>query len=511
MESSNRLIFKNTIILYVRTIIQMIIGLYTSRIVLQTLGVDDFGVYNVVGSVTTMLSVLNGAMTNATMRYITFEMGKGNENRLNEVFCISLNIHIIIAFFTLIILDSVGVWFLYNKMTIDPERISAAFWVLQCSIVTCIISIINVPYNACVIAHEKMSAFAFFSLFQSIAILVLVLLLPFYIGDKLIMYSIIIMLVQLIIQALYWLFCRRHFPESFYRFLWNKELTKEMARFAGWTMNGNIAWLAYTEGLNILINIFFGPAVNAARGIAITVQSKIVGLCNNIQAAVRPQITKSFAIGDYERMHYLILIGSKYSYYLLLLFSLPIYVVIHELLRLWLGIVPNHTANFVCIILLCSAVDVLKNPLNAAVHATGNIKKFQLWEANTLLLIIPIAYFFLKIGYSVEWAFISQLIVFIIVQIERVLIVCPQINMGKRVYFKELLLPIISVTFCSAIIPLVLFYVWPIKEGNILQLFSYLLNAVICIVISIYLLGLTASEKTRIKQLVNEKILKNDR
>lgn len=506
MSTGNKKIAQNTIALYIRMIVQMLIGLYTSRVVLQVLGVDDFGIYNVVGSVTAMFSFVNGAMSNATMRFITFELGRRDEKRLNEVFCTSVNIHLIIAVITILILDTAGIWFLYNKMTISPHRIVAAFWVLQFSIVTCIINIINVPYNACIIAHEKMGAFAFLSLFQSITILLFVMLLTSIDGDKLILYALILMIVQMIIQIMYWIYCRKNFSETSYNIIWKKDIMKEMARFAGWTMNGNIAWLAYTQGLNILINVFFGPAVNAARGIAYTVQSKIVGFCDSFQIAVSPQITKSLSVGDYDRMHFLILNSSRFSFYLLLVLSLPVYVGLDEILRLWLGIVPKHTANFVRIILFCSAVDVLRNPLNSAVHATGNIKKYQLWEANTLLLIIPLAYVLLKMGYSAEWAFGVQLFIFVIVQIERIIIVCPQIRMKKNTYFKELIIPVVKVLLLSIIIPCIIDYCFPIKEGEILQLLLSILITIINCIVCVYLFGLKNTEKEKVCTLFISKI-----
>ena len=496
--SQNKRIAKNTLALYLRMMLQMLIGLYTSRVILQALGVDDFGIYNVVGSVTAMLSLINGAMSNATMRFITFELGRDNQQRLNEVFCVSMNIHIIIAIITFIFLDTFGLWFLYNKMIIAPDRLDAAFWVLQFSIVTCVMSILSVPYNACIIAHEKMGTFALISLYQTLITLFLALFLPYYSGDRLIVYAIILMVVQLTMQLIYFFYCKKHFSETSYRLIWKKPLFVEMAKFAGWTMNGNIAWLGYTQGLNILINIFFGTAVNAARGVAFNVQSKVMGFCDSFQTAVRPQITKTYSSNDYKRLHSLVIGSSKFSYYLLLLLSLPIYIEIDEILRIWLGVVPEHTANFVRIILLCSAIDILRNPMNAAIHATGNIKKYQLWEANTLLLIIPVAYITLKMGNTVESVFIVQLIIFIIVQIERVFIVCPQINMKKMTYFSSIILPIVKVTISAITFIFLIMSLWPLQKSNWIQFCFYILYSLLSSSLSIYILGLNNNEKHKI-------------
>lgn len=499
---ANKRIAKNTIALYLRMFIQMLIGLYTSRVILNALGVSDFGIYNVVGSVTAMLSFINGAMANATTRYITFELGKEDEGKENEVFCISMNIHIFIAILTAIFLETAGVWFLYNKMVIPQDRLNAAFWVLQFSIITTIISIVSVPYNACIIAHEKMGAFAFISLIQQGVTLALALFLPYYSGDRLIMYAIILMAVQLFIRYLYGRYCSKHFLEVKYKLVHDKKLTTEMMKFAGLTMNGNIAWLGYTQGLNVLINMFSGIVVNAARGVAFTVQSKIVDFCNNFQTAIVPQITKSYAQGQYDRMHSLIINSSKLSFYLLLVLSLPIYVEIEEILKLWLKIVPEHTVNFVRIILLCSAVDVLRNPMNTAVHATGNIKKYQLIEATTLLFIVPIAYLFLYLGFLPESAFIVQLVIFIIVQIERVFIVCPQIYMKKINYVNYILRPISKVFVTSVTLPILLLLLWPIQKDSISQCVIYLVISFLCAVLSVYFVGLNKSEKQKAKNIV---------
>lgn len=503
--TSNKRIAKNTIALYIRMIVQMIIGLYTSRVILNALGINDFGIYNVVGSVVGMLNFINTSMSNATMRFITFEEGKGHVSKLNTVFCTSMNIHIVIAILTLIFLNSVGVWFLCNKMVVSPDRLNAAFWVLQFSIITCIVNIISVPYNACIIAHEKMEAFAFISMLQPVVTLGLALFLPFYHGDRLILYAVILMLVQIIIRVIYGQYCKRHFQETTYHFIWDKKTTMEMSKFAGWTLNGNIAWVGYSQGLNVLINMFGGPVVNAARGIAFTVQQKIMDFCNNFQIAVAPQITKTYSVGEYDNMHKLIIISSKFSFYLMLVLTLPIFIEIDEILRLWLKIVPEHTANFVRLILCCSVIDIFRNPMNTSIHATGNIKVFQLWEATTLLLIVPIAYAVLKNGYGAESVFIVQLIIFIVVQVERIFIVCPRIHMAKMQYFNKLLLPSFKVLLISLFVPLLLLMIWPIKEGALLQLFIYLLVIFLSTAGVVYLFGLSQQERLKVRQFIKAK------
>lgn len=504
-SANNKRIAKNTLALYFRMIIQMIVGLYTSRVILLALGVDDYGIYNVVGSMTAMLSFISGSMANATSRFITFEIGRNNQERLKLVFCTAVNIHILLAVITFLFLDSFGLWFLYNKMVIDPLRINAAFWVLQFSIITVVIDIISVPYNSAIIAHEKMGTFAFISLYQTCITLLMILYIPYFSGDKLVLYAIILMIVQLSMRFIYGAYCNRYFEETKYNFVWEKPLVKEMAKFAGWTMNGNIAWLAYTQGINMLINLFFGTTVNAARGVAFNVQSKIMGFCNNFQTAVRPQIVKLYSVGEFERMHRLILSSSRFSYYLMLFLSLPIYLEIDMILRLWLGVVPEHTGNFVRIILLSSVVDIFRNPMNAAIHATGDIKKYQLWEANTLLLIVPLAYVLLKLGYGPEWAFLVQLIIFVIVQIERIWIVCPKIHMKKRLYWQKLMCPTIFVTICSVLPCVFIMSFYPLNPNKWNHILIYVPLSLLTSFISIYYIGLQSYEKEKIKSYIKTK------
>lgn len=484
----------------------MIIGLYTSRVILNALGINDFGIYNVIGSVVAMLNFVNTSMSNATMRFITFEEGKGNSSKLNTVFCTSMNIHVVIAILTFIFLNAAGVWFLYNKMVVAPDRLNSAFWVLQFSIITCIVNIISVPYNACIIAHERMGAFAFISMLQQVVTLGLALFLPFYHGDRLILYAMILMLVQIIIRIIYGQYCKRNFQETTYRFLWDRTTATEMFAFAGWTLNGNIAWVGYTQGLNVMMNMFGGPTVNAARGIAFIVQQKITDFCNNFQIAVAPQITKTYSAGEYDSMHKLIIMSSKYSFYLMLVLTLPIFIGIDEILRLWLKTVPEHTANFVRLILCCSVIDIFRNPMNTSIHATGNIKVFQLWEATTLLLIVPIAYIALKNDYAVESVYIVQLIIFIIVQAERIFIVCPRIHMKKMQYFNKLLFPSLKVLLISMFVPLLLSMTWPIKEGAPLRSFMYLPVIFFLTAGVVYLFGLSQQERLKVRQLIKAKL-----
>ena len=375
--SENKRIAKNTMYLYLRMIFLLVVGLYTSRVTLAALGVSDYGIYNVVGGIVSMFVFINYAMINSTQRYITYELGRGDIKRLSVIFSTSINIHAIISLIIFILSESIGLWFFYNKMTIPPDRINAAFWVFQFSIIACFVNIMSVPYNALIIAHEKMSAFAYISLLDAVMKLGIVCMLITYGGDRLILYGVLVLLVTIIDCVIYGQYCIRKFPESKYHYVVDKPLMAEMTKFASWNLLGNFSYVCYTQGLNLLLNVFFNPVVNAARGIAVQVQTVVSNFSYNVENAIKPQITKSYAQQDMQRMHTLIFVSAKVAFYVLLLISLPIILEAHQLLNLWLVEVPEHTANFVRLTILTLLSESLTNPLLTAAQATGDMKKYQ--------------------------------------------------------------------------------------------------------------------------------------
>ncbi len=338
--SSNTRIAKNTLILYLRMILILCVGLYTSRIVLNTLGVEDYGIYNVVGGFVAFFSFLNGAMATATQRFITYELAQGNVERQINTFSTSVIIHFTIALLIVIAAETVGLWFVCNKLVIPEERFLAAIWVYQFSILTMFVSIVSIPYNAAIIAHEKMSAFAYISILDTVLKLVIVLLLTIVTFDKLVFYAALLFGISLLDRLIYGIYCKRHFAETRIKLIFDKKLFREMTNIAGWSLFGNIAGVFYTQGLNVLLNMFFGPVVNSARAIAVTIQGVVTGFVSNFQMALNPQITKSYAVGDLHRMHSLIFASSKYSFFLLLFIALPIMIETRTILTLWLKIVP---------------------------------------------------------------------------------------------------------------------------------------------------------------------------
>lgn len=497
---TNKRIAKNTLLLYFRMLFMMAVSLYTSRVVLNALGVEDFGIYNVVGGVVAMFGFLNSAMSTSTQRYITFELGRNDFKQLNKVFNISISIHAFISIAILILAETVGLWFLYHKMTIPIERMDAALWAYQGAIASTIVLIMSVPYNATIIAHEKMSAFAYISVLEVVLKLIIVYLLLIGDFDKLKLYAVLMFTVQLIIRFIYGNYCKRHFPETKILFCKDWTLFKNMLAFAGWNLWGNCAYIAFTQGVNILLNMFFGPAVNAARGIAVQVQSAVNQFSSNFQTALNPQITKSYATGDYAYMHKLIFRSSKFTFFLLLFLSLPIQLETETILNIWLKNVPEHTVNFLRLILCTTIIDATANPLMISAAATGKVKRYQSIVGGILLAILPISYATLKLGGNPESVFIVHLSVCAIAFITRLFIIRPMIQLNLKHYFKEVILRCFAVTFVALALPIVIKY---LTNDSLTGFFVVCLACVCSVPVTSYFLGFDQNEK----QFINQKIL----
>lgn len=511
-ENNNTRIAKNTMFLYLRMIIQLIVGLYTSRVILHALGITDYGIYNVVGGVVALFSFLNGSMGTATNRYLAYELGRENVDKvkMRHVFSTALIIHICVAAIFLLLCETVGLWYMYHVLVVPPERLSASLWVFQFSIITSIVAIISVPYNATIIAHEKMSAFAYITIIEAFILLFIALIVSVTKHfDRLLLYGILVLISQMFIRLLYTKYCNKHFNEVKGKLFFDKDLFFDMSKFAFWILNGGIAVVGYTQGLNLLLNFFFGPAVNAARGVAVTVQTKIISFCNNFQMAVNPQIIKSYAEGNLEYMHKLICYSSVFSFYLVFLLSFPIIIECEHILGLWLKEVPEYTGIFVRLTLGVGIIDSLRMPLNTSIHATGNISKFQLIEGTTSLAILPIAYVFLKFGCPPVSVFIVQLVLFVIIQMERVLIVCPAIKMKKILYVKVVLVKVVLVVFAASIIPC-LFNRYYVTDYEYLKMVLNIIVSISSTLFVVYFIGTDKDLRKKVKEMVLNKIKKNE-
>lgn len=492
-SANNKRIAKNTLLLYVRMLFGMLVSLYTSRVILQTLGVEDYGVYNVVGGVITMFTFLNSAMSSATSRYITFEIGKGNMEQLKKVFSTALQIHAAIALLIVILGETVGLWFLMNELVIPEGRMEAAMWVYQCSIVTAVVTIMSVPYNADIIAHEKMSAFAYISVLEillKLAIVYLLVALPF---DKLKVYAVLVLMVGLLIRYIYTRYCHKHFEESHYIHRIDKPLLKEMSSFAGWSFWGNLAGILYTQGLNMMLNIFFGPVVNAARGIATQIQSVVTQFVTNFQMALNPQITKTHASGEIDKMHSLMFRSARFSFMLLFFLSLPIMLETNYILTLWLGIVPENTDIFARIIIAISLIYTIANPCVIANQATGKVKVYQAVVGGLLLLILPISYIVLKMGAPAYSVFIVHFCVESVAQFARMYMLRNMIDLPLLSYVKNIYLPIMGVVVLSVVLPMLVYN--NMQEG-IMRLLAVGVTCVISVAITSLFIGMTRNERT---------------
>ena len=505
--SNNQRIAKNTMFLYIRSLMTMVISLYTSRVILQVLGVEDYGIYNVVGSFVSLMGFLCGAMSISTSRYITYALGKGDEKYLRDVFSTALLAHLLIAALIVVVGETVGLWFLYNKLVIPVDRLLAAMIVYQVSLVSIVVSMWSIPYNACIIAHEKMDAFAYISIFDAISKLLIVFFLMIISYDKLIVYSILLFSIQLLLRFIYSWYCNKHFIESKYNFIWDKCLFKEILSFAGWNLWGSGSYALFTQGLNILLNMFYGPIVNSARGLAIQVQSAVSIFSANFQTATNPQITKSYAVNDFCTMHALICRSSKFSFFLLFCLSLPIIMETDFILVFWLGDVPNYTLSFLRLMLCICIIDAMSCPLMTAAAATGKVKKYQSVIGTILLMIVPVSYVALKMGGIPEVVFYVQIVIFIFAAIVRLFIIRPMIHLPIIVFLNKAVFPCFIVTIISLIIMFLFGILIPLCHIKPILMMSF---SVITVTITFYIFGMTQGERAFMFSKIITIIKKND-
>ncbi len=504
-SANNKRIAKNTLLLYFRMFITMTVTLYTSRVIINALGIEDYGIFNVVSGVVSMMGILNGAMSVSTQRYLTFELGKNNTERLKQVFSMCFNIYMILVIIIIILAETIGLWFLNNELIIPENRINAANWIYQFAILSCICSLITNPFNACIISHEKMNIYAYVSILDVVLKLSAAYIILIIESDKLIIYGFIIFLIHLIMTSIYYVYCVNKFTECRYSFYWEKPLFKELVSYSGWNLFGSAAGLVKGQGLNILLNMFFNPAVNASRGIAFQISNAINLFFTNFYTAVRPQITKYYAQGDLDNMFKLVFHSSKQSYYLILIISLPIIIEAPFIIDLWLGQTPEYVVIFTQLIIAITAIDAMANPLMTTAHATGNIKLYQSVVGTMIILNIPISYLFLKQGFSPVIVFDISIVISIICLFTRLWIVKRLVNFPVKDYIKNVLLVAIVVTLISIIIPIALHCY---LKHSFISTIIVCVSSIVSTLLSIYLIGLKDNEIKFFKTLVMKKIHK---
>lgn len=504
--SDNKRIAKNTIFLYFRMLLVMGVNLYTSRVVLRILGFEDYGLYNVVGGVVTMFTFLNGALGGATSRYITFELGRKNYERLNEVFNVALIIHVVIAIFIILLAETIGLWFFYEKLTIPAGRITAAFWVYQISVFTCFFSLTQVPYNATIIAYENMKIYAYIGVVEVLLKLLIVYMLLISPIDKLIFYAVLLCLLQISIMLFYRYYCNKNFSICHIRLYKDKMIFKEMFSYAGYDLIGNMSVLAQGQGLNILLNMFYGPTVNAARGIAYQIQGAITQFSNNFMTAVRPQIIKQYANGQQDDMMLLVKQSSCFSFYLMWLISFPICLEGNYILTLWLGNYPPHTYNFLILVIILCLIQTIKTPRTTVFHATGHIKWSNIIVGSILCLAFPLAYIALKLGGSPESVFWMANLTMLFSEIASVVILRKYISYSIWDYLKNVHGRCLLVVIVSFIIPYYLHDFWMLESFKRLM-FTVLLTTVSVGITSLYL-GMSKHIRIQLFHFLKKRIKK---
>ena len=502
-NENNKRIAKNTIILYVRMIVVMFITLFTSRVILRALGVDDFGIYNVVGGVVTMMAVVNNAMAVSTQRYLTFELGKGDMQQFRRVFSTCMTIYIALALLLVLFAETIGLWLVNTKLIIAPDRLYAANIVYQFAILSSICAMIQIPYNAAIISHEKMNAFAYIGIVEAVMKLAIAYILFISPIDKLALYGTLTFLCSFAIFMTYRIYCTKKIKEAHYSLMWDKALTRQLISYSGWNLFGALSGVAKGQGLNILINIYFGPAVNAARGIAYQLNHAITMLFSNFYTAVRPQITKYYAQKNLNEMYNLVYRSSKLSFFLILVCSLPLIMEAPAIVQLWLGQLPDYVIIFVRIIVIISAVDAMSTPLMTAIHATGDIKLYQFTVGIIMILTLPISWIFLRLGFAPDSVFYISLILSTISLFIRLGIANKKTGIPYWGFIKTVILPSIVVSVV-AFAPS--YAVQKILAQGILPTIAVCCVSVISVIIASYYIGMNKREREAINRMFLKKL-----
>lgn len=493
-QENTKRIAKNTLMLYVRMLFGMLVSLYTSRVVLQALGVEDYGIYNVVGGVVAMFSLLSGSLSAAVSRFLTFELGRKDLERLKKVFSSALCVHALLALAVFILSETIGLWFLNYKMNISAERMIAANWVFQFSLFSFLLGLFSVPYNASIISHERMGIFAFVGIGDTILQLCIVLLIAYggINADKLILYSGLLVLKGLLFQLFYFYYCRKSFEECRFRLVLDKPLLKDMTGFAGWNFIGASSAILRDQGGNILLNLFYGPTLNAARGIANQVNNAIGAFVGNFMVALNPQITKSYAAAEYDYTFSLIFKGARFSFYLLLWLALPVLLNTKYILSIWLNVVPEHAVFFVQLVLIFSMCEAISNPLITVMLATGKIRNYQIIVGGLQMMNFPLSYLFLKMGFLPEVVVMIAIALSLVCLVARLIMLRGMIQLPVSRFLHNVCGKILLVTVLSVIIPLLVRWKLPTN------LYGLIISCIICLIWTaaiLFIFGCSVSER----------------
>lgn len=506
-QDNNKRIAKNTAFLYARMLLMLFISFFTSRVILQSLGVVDYGIYNVVGGIVAMFSFFNATLSGATNRFLSFELGIGNSERLKKTFSSALTIHILLGIFVVLLLETVGLWFVYNKLNVPIERLNAAIIVYHISAFTCLLNIVQVPYNASITSHEKMSAFAYISIWDAVVKLMVAYAIYSFGGDRLVLYAVLFMLATIITNAIYLLYCRKNFVECHFKLSFDRTIALPMLKFSGWDLYGNLSVMVRSQGLNVLQNLFFGPIVNAATAVANTVLGAIMGFTDNFLAAVRPQIIKQYAAKQYDSFQRLVLNSSKYSFFLLLTTTLPILIETEFAMNIWLKKVPDYAVIFCQLSIINNWVSILYRSIVISITATGDVKRISIINGTTYLAVLPASYIMLKMGFGPTIPFILNIIfllightIFSMMTIKKLIPFFDVMMFFKDVLFKSA----IVASICS-VVPILLHDVLPI---GFMRFIIVCISSVMWSCIVLYTIGIGQGERQKVNNIIKYKLLK---
>lgn len=504
-SDNNKRIAKNTLYLYIRMFVMMAVGLYTSRLVLKVLGVTDYGVYNIVGGVVAFLSFMNGALVNATQRFMNYALGKNDDGKFREVFCMSLNMYAVWGLVAMLLAETLGVWFVNTQLNIPADRMVAANWVFQFSVLAFVANLLRTPYHSAVLAHERMDFFARVSVVEALLKLLIVYMLLAISFDKLILYSCLYTIVILLMNGCYYVYCRHHFPSTRYVFMWDRKMFKEFSSFSFLSLLGNLAGVVVQQGINIILNMFYGVTVNAAAGLANQVSAQVYGFVTNFQTAFQPQIVKSFAANKYGEFHSLICHSAKFSYFLLFLIAFPLLLTTTPVFKLWLTDVPQYAVEFSQMILVFQLVDVVSTPLWMATQAQGDIKKYQIVVSALLVLSLPLGYLALRLGCPPYFVWGARILVSVFSLGYRLLFLRQKVNLKIRRFVFDVIWPIVLVTLLALPVPLFVKYS---VNGEVLNFVCVLVCCELVALPLIALIGLSTSERNFFLGIIKSKIRK---
>lgn len=502
-SSYNKRIARNTLMLYIRMLFIMGVTFYTSRVVLRVLGVEDYGIYNVVGGVVTMMSFLNSSLSTATQRFLNYEMGRGNIVGMSKVFCMAFWSYCLIALIALLLAETIGVWFVRTQLTIPSDRMDAALGVLHFSTLTFVVNLLSIPYTSTIIAHERMSIYAYISIIDVILKLLLVYFLQSIEADKLWFYALMMFGVACCMALAYRWSCLRLFSECRIKRLWDKNLFRGMFSFSGWMLAGTITNMFSTQGVNLLINIFFGPVYNAARGVAIQVYAAVNSFVANFMTAIRPSVVKSYAQSDYHSMNRLVFASAKICFYLLFILTIPILFNTERLLSLWLTVIPDYSTLFVQLVLFDMLINSIYTPIAYVSQASGKVRDYQLVISIGFALITMLTWFFFMMGYPVYTAFYIAIVVDVIGLFLRLWVLRRIMNFPVSLFLRQVMFPAVCVFIVVWGIAAISLAFFPKGQG----LFLLLGKSLWCVgitIICIWFLGMNKTEKEMVIMFIDK-------